>query len=224
MTDVRKLLGRLNPTVCRFDTGRGGVPELTAQDIAAGLGMIPAGLGREIVCLVWWPDGARLSRDALYSEITRVIANERSRQLRNVEAARLAQHLAAAGSRDAMRAAAAAEESARAALWPNLSPKYRKVRDAVLSEIASPSLCTKCRGRGYTISRSGVHTACGHCEGRGSVPVSDRQRAAAIGVNETVYRRTWRGLYQYLYTACTDAEAAALAQLSRVLRSGDIAA
>lgn len=223
MTDVRKLLGRLNPTVCRFDTGRGGVPELTAQDIAAGLGMIPAGLGREIVCLVWWPDGARLSRDTLYAEITREIAAERARQLRRVETALLSQHLAVAGSRGAMQAAKAVED-AREGLWPNLSPKYRAVRDAVLSEIVSPHLCKRCNGRGYTVTRSKVHVACCQCEGRGTVAVSDRQRAAAIGVNETVYRRTWRGLYQYLFTLCTDAESAALAQLSRVLRSTENAA
>jgi hypothetical protein len=32
------------------------VPELTAQDIAAALAFVPAGLGREVLIACWWPD------------------------------------------------------------------------------------------------------------------------------------------------------------------------
>lgn len=36
---VDELLGRLEPTGPKFDIGRGGIPQLTPQDIAAALGM-----------------------------------------------------------------------------------------------------------------------------------------------------------------------------------------
>ena len=48
MTDPRRLVARLNPTTVRYDVGRGGIPDLTAQDIAAALAFVPAGLGREV--------------------------------------------------------------------------------------------------------------------------------------------------------------------------------
>lgn len=48
--DPREMLARLNPTNVRFDVGRGGgVPELTNIDIAGALGMVPAGLGRDLM-------------------------------------------------------------------------------------------------------------------------------------------------------------------------------
>ncbi len=62
MTDPRRLLARLNPSTIRYDTLPGGVPELTAQDIAHALGLVPVGLGREVLQACWWPDGAALRR------------------------------------------------------------------------------------------------------------------------------------------------------------------
>ncbi len=53
MAHVGKLLARLNPTTVRYDIGRGGMPELTPQDIAGALAMVPAGLGRELICRLW---------------------------------------------------------------------------------------------------------------------------------------------------------------------------
>ena len=51
MSDVRKLLARLNPASMQYDGARGGFGGMTAQDIAGALGMVPYGLGREVMAV-----------------------------------------------------------------------------------------------------------------------------------------------------------------------------
>lgn len=224
MTDVRRLLARLNPAVCRFDIGQGGVPDLTPQDVAAALGMVPPGLGRELVCRLWWPDGARLSPKELANEINRAVFGEWLRRARRLEAAKLALHLAEEDRHGSLSRARSEVEAARAMCWPAVGPMYRKIREAVLLEMSGVNHCQRCVGRGFVINRAGLHVACTNCEGRGWAPVSDRQRAVVLGINESSYRRYWRGVFEYVYAHCTDAEAKARAQLAARLKDSPIAA
>lgn len=224
MTDVRKLLARLNPAVCRFDIGRGGLPELTPQDIAAAVGMVPAGLGRELMCRLWWPDGAQLATKELDALLRQAMFVEWLRRARRLEAAKLALHVAEEDRHGSVHRARSEVEAARAECWPKVGPAYKLLRVAVLDEMASPPQCQKCYGRGNVKTRTTVLVTCTACDGRGTVPVSDRQRAAALGVNESSFRRTWRGAYLWLLAHCTDAEAEARRQLSRRLGNHEIAA
>ncbi|REN10513.1 hypothetical protein DSI35_10890, partial [Mycobacterium tuberculosis] len=73
MANVRELMARLGPSTVKFDTGRGGTPDLTNQDIAAALGMVPAGLGRELLEACWWPDGAALRRHKLRDAVIALV-------------------------------------------------------------------------------------------------------------------------------------------------------
>ncbi len=59
-----------------------------------------------------------------------------------------------------------------------------------------------------------VCTACG---GSGAVPASDRKRAAALGRDESTYRTTWRGLYEWLLERMGVAERQAATQLQEAL-------
>ena len=73
----REAMGRLGPTTVKFDIGRGGgKPDLTNQDIAAALGMVPAGLGRELLEACWWPDGAALRRHRLRDAVIALVTPE----------------------------------------------------------------------------------------------------------------------------------------------------
>lgn len=66
MADRREMLARLNAQTARFDVGQGGgAPSLTTSAIAAALGMVPAGLGREVMEAVYLPDGAIRHRGKL---------------------------------------------------------------------------------------------------------------------------------------------------------------
>ncbi|MBE0270004.1 hypothetical protein G3H82_11765, partial [Xylella fastidiosa subsp. multiplex] len=88
MTDPRRLLARLNPSTIRYDTLPGGVPELTAQDIAHALALTPAGLGREVLEACWWSDGAALRRGPLRDAAVALVVPEIRRQQQRLLEAR----------------------------------------------------------------------------------------------------------------------------------------
>lgn len=85
----RETMARLGPSTVKFDIGRGGgKPDLTNQDIAAALGMVPAGLGRELLEACWWPDGAALRRHKLRDAVIALVTPELQRQQRRLAEAR----------------------------------------------------------------------------------------------------------------------------------------
>ena len=43
------------------------------EDVAHALGRVKAGIGREVLCLIWWPDGARLTAKDLDSYVDTMI-------------------------------------------------------------------------------------------------------------------------------------------------------
>src|SRR5574337_1301509 len=178
---VGKLMARLNAKNVRFDVGSGGVPELTSTDIAGALGMVPAGLGRELLCLVWWPDGACLT------------------------ATDLANTLSAAQRKYAMAHAERWPRWIVDAELGTISEGYQRVRLAVLAELASPGKCPACSGRGTISQASGPIIACRPCDGTGRRRISDAWRADALNLTEGGYRRVWRPVYEWTMGLCADA-------------------
>lgn len=230
MTDVRRMLARLNPATSRFEVGSGGACELTPQDVAAALAFVPAGLGREVLCALWWPEGARLSREALNEAIAEQQRAEFARRRQVLEVAQLELHCAEEAafltnrvSIDArVRAAGlrAKADRAKDQVWPWRPEMHVVIRRAVLEELARPNLCPDCGGAGEMMLEA-LRVVCETCEGRGLLPVSDRARAARIGRDEAAYRRTWRPMYEWLLRLLSDAETKARRELASALRTCD---
>lgn len=224
--NVRKLLARLNPSIARFEVHHGGQPELTPQDIAGALGMIEDRLAREVLCTVWWPDGAQLQRAELDRIVREAQLREWMRLRRELEAARLAVHVAEddidgtygtrSGQRAALQRATETLDEVKARQWPAVGPVYRAVRQAVLAELATPSLCPHCEGRGEVRVHDRL-LVCQHCEGHGRTPVSDRKRASMIERDEAGYRRVWRPVYEWTLALCANAETCGARALERAL-------
>lgn len=205
MTHPAYLLARLNPKNARFDIGPGGVPELTQADIAAGIALVPAGLGRELLCRIWWHDGAELS-DA---DLDKLLADAQLTEWRDRMDALLSAQIAVAyaegQSLNQRQRAGNMLDAARSRMWPRIGPGscYADIRRAVLVELSTRFLCDACHGRGLVMQQAKV-VACSTCAGSGRGKVSDRARAEAIGRDESTYRSTWRPVYDWTMHLCQD--------------------
>lgn len=191
MAHIGKMLGRLNPKTQTYSDSAGGVVELSAQDIAAALAFVPAGLGRELLCHVWWPGGADRTRAQLDAAVMELLANE----WRIRESAMLDAMLMVATPDVGRRRAQDAYALAHANRWPSWgkvqqgllqpSPVYAALRDAVLFEL-----------------RTGHH---GDADSGASGAMSGRERAELIGLDEAGYRRNgWRTAYEWLLDYCAN--------------------
>lgn len=227
MANVRELMARLGPSTVKFDTGRGGTPDLTNQDIAAALGMVPAGLGRELLEACWWPDGAALRRHKLRDAVIALVTPELRRQQRKLADARTELGLAEVcmGWAGAVTAEQRAERDraahrlgqVKAQCWPiSTLESLPTLAMAVINEIAHRSHCANCQGRGQTMSAE-LLVPCNVCGGSGLGQVSDRRRAAAIGRDESTYRSKWRAVYEWLLERMTEAEQEACWSMANAL-------
>ncbi len=231
----REAMGRLGPSTVKFDIGRGGgKPDLTNQDIAAALGMVPAGLGRELLEACWWPDGAALRRHKLRDAVIALVTPELQRQQRRLAEARTDLGLAevcigwggAATAEQRANRDAAQQRLGRikAQCWPiSTLESLPTLAAAVIGEIAKRPHCAACEGRGHRMSCD-LRVICKACGGSGLGQVSDRRRAAAIGRDESTYRAKWRGVYEWLLQKMTEAEQEAAWALMIALDRGDGAA
>lgn len=203
-----ELVAKLNPGAARLDGGgRGGVPEYTAQDIAAAIGMVADVLARNVFCAVWWPDGGHLTWKQLDTQIAMLQFGEWRDRADALVTAQLVQ--AQAQHREDFVGLDRAQlllSRARASMWPPLhDDAYRDVRMAVIVELRAPRTCPACNGRG-TVRDGDLVIACGGCGGGGKIAVSDAKRASWLKRNESTYRRTWRDVYEWTFTAVSDAE------------------
>lgn len=216
MTDVRELMARLNPSTVKFDMGRGGIPELTNQDIAHALGLIPAGLGRDVFEACWWSDGAARRRHSLRDGVVALVMPELRRQQKRLDDARVEVGLAKVcmGWSGAVTAAQRAElERAEGRLqalkdraWPVTTlESLPTLAAAAINEIAKRPHCECCQGRTVVILAD-LLVSCQACRGTGVAPISDRKRAAAIGRDEAAYRRHWKPVYEWLLAELREAE------------------
>lgn len=223
-------MARLGPSTVKFDIGRGGgKPDLTNQDIAAALGMVPAGLGRELLEACWWPDGAALRRQKLRDAVIALVTPELQRQQRRLAEARTDLGLAevcigwggAATAEQRANRDAAQQRLGRikAQCWPiSTLESLPTLAAAVIGEIAKRPHCAACEGRGQAMVGE-LLVPCKVCGGAGLGPVSDRRRAAAIGRDEAAYRRTWKPVYEWLLGKMVEAEQDAAWHMQHALSS-----
>lgn len=207
MSNVRKLMCRLNPSTVRYDVGQGGKPELTAQDIAAALGMVPDVYARDIFTAIWWENGR--TQESI-GRVRTALLREYSRRCRAYEIAKLDLHIfeceaAALGKGKVTRADHSAGQRRREvhrlahdARWPWSAAAYPAMVVAVLDEIGNPDRCSECGGRGEVDGFAGVKKQCTACTGGGHAPLAKRQRAHRIGVTESSYRGAWFAPYEWL--------------------------
>lgn len=210
-------MARLGPSTVKFDIGRGGGKlDLTNQDIAAALGMVPSGLGRELLEACWWPDGAALRRHKLRDAVIALVTPELQRQQRRLAEARTDLGLAevcmgwggAATAEQRANRDAAQQRLGRvkAQCWPiSTLESLPTLAAAVIGEIAKRPHCAACEGRGQAMVGE-LLMPCKVCGGSGLGSVSDRRRAAAIGRDEAAYRRTWKPVYEWLLGKMVEAE------------------
>ena len=215
MTHPAYLLARLNAKNVRFDVGSGGIPDLTPQDIAAALAFVPRGMGRELLCRVWWPDGAELTMRDLSGRIESAQRDEWAARESSMLDAMLAVASHTGGA--TLRRAQGKYADAHAKRWPKwvtdpeigtMSPGYERTRIAVLAELSSPGLCPTCAGRGELMAGN-ILTICDKCKGSGKRAVSDQWRAEALRITGSGYNRTWRPVYEWTLQLCVDALAPA---------------
>ncbi|MGH7744817.1 MAG: hypothetical protein ACREQ5_08385 [Candidatus Dormibacteria bacterium] len=224
--NVRKLMGRLNAASPRYEPGSGGIPELTPQDIAAALVFIQDPLARDIFCLLWWPDGSKLTLTDLLRRLRQLLMAEFSHRARALEIARLELHIAEceyaarhSHSDHDHRILAECRQKlgvAKAKRWPADMSLYPVLCGAVLMEVGTGMQCRQCAGRG-TLMADALVIECSRCGGRGAIPVTDRSRAESIARDESSYRTTWRGVYEWLYACVVVLEHHAAAQLAVAL-------
>lgn len=219
MTHPAYLLAKLNAKSPRMDGGFGGIPELTASDIAAAIAFVPEGLGREIMCRLWWPEGSLLTA----RELDRLLMNAQLAEWRErIDVMLTAQLRCAYAELPHERSRAhAALDAAKAKLWPRLGPEscYEAIRRAVLAEMSSASLCPACKGRGYVPSpTTGAPVRCTGCNSTGRRKASDRMRAEMIERDESTYRRAWKPVYEWTEQLCLDALGPAEDALSTACR------
>ncbi len=236
---VGKMMARLNPANVRYDIGHGGTPELTPQDIAAALGMTPAGLGRELLQMVWIDGYAQTTLDRTLDMIVDMQRAEWMRREQQMLDAVLAVAVHSGG--ETLRRAQRKYADAHAARWPawvdnaelgTLSAGYTRTRQAVLAELgAAPESmvrrwygdllagqagrrCERCAGRGHVTSDMGVEMPCVACSSTGQQQVSNRSRARMIQLAESSYRETWAAVYDWTYAQCSDAMGRAWSAMS----------
>lgn len=216
MGNVRELMARLGPSTVIFDTGRGGTPDLTNQDIAAALGMVPPGLGRELLETCWWPDGAALRRHRLRDAVIALVTPELRRQQHELADARTSLGLAEVclGWSGAVTAQQRAERDrasnwlgqVKGQCWPiSTLESLPTLAAAVVGEISKRPTCCSCEGSGE-VAAGELMVICKACSGSGLGQLSDRRRAAALGRDEAGYRRTWRPVYEWMLDKMQEAE------------------
>lgn len=195
MADVRELLARLSAGTVRFDTGKGGTPTLTPQDIAGALGMVRAGLGRDLLEFLYGPDMGvcPVGRRRIVAQLCQIAINNGQRLRWEaidakavLEIARINAQVSNDRSRathESLRALERAEVKAREAQWPEkLGEKAVAIADIVIDHL-----------RGERLPNTG--------------------RAKRLGIDESTYRERWAGVVDHLLTEAIDAEQEAASQL-----------
>jgi hypothetical protein len=201
---------------------------ITGIDIAHALGLVRDEMARELFCHLWWPDGAARSRPQLEQAIHVAMMTEMARRDRAAAAAKLDCHLIEENverwrgeHREALRRARSDRDRAIERRWPGTLSGYAAITLGVLDELAEPSHCVTCEGRGE-VMLGALATQCGSCEGTGTIGASDRERAERIDRALSTYQAGWRKPYEWLWRHCWRKEGHA-ASIMRKALAPDIA-
>lgn len=179
----------------------------SSQEIAAAVGQIPSGIGREVM-LTCHPLGdvpanpRRLA--ALFNHL--VLTEWRKRQHRLIDAKI---ELGIADSRRRWRQSIIAEQwsalvhlqkqldHARSMAWPETVPHLlTELREAILEEIRHSQPCLHCHL--WVKQPPARGKSCIYCKGAGQIVHSERWRARMLGKDPSNYRRDWRDCYTWI--------------------------
>lgn len=195
--DVREKMAQLNASPIRYDICPSGAGS-TENPYAMALGFVPAGMGRDLLEYLYWPDGAALRGAAIYRSIVKVLMAEWSRRQSLLASARAAYGMAASIANFNRRQDEATKREieilksrvavARQNAWPD------NVEDRL--PLLIPLLLRAMKGE----KLSGV------------------ERAKAMNMSESAYREGWNSAYEWGLTAMIDAEADAARTMERALR------
>jgi hypothetical protein len=203
---IDELLARLEVSTVKYGGGRGGISELTPQDIAAALGMCQDRFAASIFQVA-----AGITFDVV--ETDKMVAAAQFEEWRNradrMVNAQLVKAQAAIAPKSeraaAMQHADMVLSGARAAMWPQLVEHvYAAMRKALLAELRASRICHVCNGRG-SVQVEGLICECVNCLATGKTAVSNRQRATMLGIAQSSYERTWRPVYEWMYRMLADA-------------------
>lgn len=197
--DVReKIATELNESSVKYGycpTGTGS----TENPYAMALGFVPAGMGRDLLEYLYWPDGAILRGAAIYQGIVRVAMKEWATRMQAHTDARCNYGLAdslAKFARDRSEATTrnlsilqARVAVARDNLWPE------KLEDKLPMLI--PILLRTMKGEKH----------------------SNVERAKAMGMDESSYRERWAKVYEWMLSKMIDEEQAAARAMEQALRN-----
>lgn len=197
---VAKIFGRFNVKNCRFDVGVGGLQEFDTHDYLAALSYMKSDFGRELLCRMYWPAGAKQPLEVVVKGMYSRIVEEWVR--REFEMLQAIPGLADGGN-PLLR-----YQRAHARRWPSMSidkhgiprhdPRYMRLCHAALTELFTAPPCKACNGYGELEDADGVKIECLDCLGFGRKEWSDRKRAKEIGVNKDEYKRLgWDRAYRW---------------------------
>lgn len=198
MTDVRELLARLNPTTIRMNSATGGgVDALTNIDIAGALGMVPAGLGRDLLELLHGPNPSRVDIVRTFEGIARLAMEERNRRSKAYVDARTTWGIA-----ECM-----ANFDRRTDVWTRRNLEILKARADVARGLLLPESLEQ---RMPQIAALAI----GYMKGG---RLSNRERAATMGVSESAYRQGWVDVVEWIIARVVEAEQTAARQLKQAV-------
>jgi len=210
MTHPAYLLARLNAKNARFDIGSGGIQELTQQDIAASIAFVPAGIGRELLCRVWWPDGAKLTAADLDKCLVDLQFGEWRDRMDTLVTAQI--HEQTADTTRQRQLASAELHRAQRRMWPRIDDTYSLIRKAVVNELTDLRICPDCKGRG--IDPANPTKGCMRCAGTGHTIRGVVWRAAQLRMKHQSYRQLWEQPYEWMFSRCNDELTDAKRQMS----------
>lgn len=203
---IDELLARLEASTVKFDIGRGGIPQLTPQDIAAALGMCEnkaASILFQAVAAgsVDWPIVDRVVATIQLEEWKR-----RAERIVDAQLAKTSAELVSSPRerKSMLDRADNMMAGAKAAMWPNIvEGVYVMMRRALISELRHNRICPVCNGR-RSVQTDTVVVECQNCSATGRVSISDRQRAKSMGIVVSTYARVWRPVYEWMYIRLND--------------------
>jgi len=196
--DVREKLAQLNPSSVRYDVCPSGAGS-TENPYAMALGFVPAGMGRDLLEYLYWPDGAILRGAAIYQGVVRVAMKEWATRMQAHTDARCTYGLAETLAKYAKDRSPATVRNlailqarvavARDNLWPE------RLEDKL--PMLVPMLLRAMKGEKH----------------------SNVDRAKAMGIDESSYRERWSKVYEWMLTKMIDEEQAAARAMEQALRN-----
>lgn len=196
--DVREKLAQLNSSSVRYDVCPSGAGS-TENPYAMALGFVPAGMGRDLLEYLYWPDGAILRGAAIYQGVVRVAMKEWATRMQAHTDARCTYGLAETLAKYAKDRSPATVRNlailqarvavARDNLWPE------RLEDKL--PMLVPMLLRAMKGEKH----------------------SNVDRAKAMGINESSYRERWSKVYEWMLTKMIDEEQAAARAMEQALRN-----